>query len=1333
MYGLFNIPASAKALEKKEYKNYMCTLCDSLHGDYGIKGRLLTNYDSTTLALLIGALDGSFHTEISRSPNFLCLHPLMHKKSPANFRFVSAVSIMIAYSRVLDESIENGKKMPQWILKSSDLASNYLSRYELDKSFFENELREQHRLEKEKNDLETLSVPSSEIISRIFGAIGELTGKTRYSQDLKKLGSELGKLIYVYDGLLDFQKDSNEGIFNCISACYFRQDKDIHRVSVEIFDFIQTTRNTISSILDKITFKHNDNLVRGIFLQDFEIRETGHQQNISGKLKGFYSSCSGTVNRMTFSKETIFDIITGKLQLRSIQDERAQADNSPCCYIICGCIFCLYLIDENSKKEHEKAKKEQLRKEEEERLAQKRLDEDLKKRRIKDEKRQKEEAERQEAKENLELLETSYEKAISLSLEVPDISDIQKAYKSKEYNETTNNSKELTEKLEVLINNAVPSISSELKNPVFKVGAGKKLQVELRNTGKTAAKNISAELSGNQLWEIKKIDVKVLSGIELLKPDEKGNINIWIKSDIEGEIPVVFTFKYTDGLNREYAEEKEFWLNSGEIGDIPLSPTIPAPKSSTTSMFPTELETLYTNPKFIGKGGFARVFQAKRKDDKVVAVKIPITLDEVTGRSFLREITSWHKLVHNNIVSIYDTNILPIPYLELEYVDGGSVGDMKKPLGIIQACNIIYEISEGLKYAHSKGILHRDLKPNNILLTKELVPKITDWGLSKIMAESKMTTITAFSPTYAAPEQISPKLFGKTDVRTDIYQVGIIFYELVTGKPPFAGDSLIEISSAIVNDIPELPSCLNPEAKQVDNIILKCIEKNLSQRYQSVEELQNAIDEIRKGVAPSMSVDLKNPNFKVGDGKKVQIKIRNTGLAAANNIIAELSGHQMWDSQNISVKVMSKIELLQPGENNVIDIWIKSDIGGEIPVKFTLKYTDILNREYQEEKEFRMKFSEITEKPVSPSDLGPRPSTTSTFPIELNKLYSNPSFIGKGGFARVFRAKRKDGKLVAVKIPLTLDEATGRSFLREITSWNKLVHNNIVSLYDANILPIPYLELEYVDGGSIGDMKKPLEIVQACKIIFDIAEGLKYAHNQGILHRDLKPNNIMLTGELVPKITDWGLSKIMAESKSTSIMAFTPVYAAPEQVSPKKFGKTDVRTDIYQAGTVFYELVTGKPPFGGESLIEISNSIVKDIPELPSSINPEAKPVDTIIIRCIQKDPSKRYQSAEELQKALAQYLKQECKRSFKESSEKNEITRSRFFCADLVMFSAKLKDYTEVMKYLMILMDYAKEKEKTEIENLKNELEFKLKEKIAIGEDFVDRIRVLAYRVLMK
>lgn len=262
------------------------------------------------------------------------------------------------------------------------------------------------------------------------------------------------------------------------------------------------------------------------------------------------------------------------------------------------------------------------------------------------------------------------------------------------------------------------------------------------------------------------------------------------------------------------------------------------------------------------------------------------------------------------------------------------------------------------------------------------------------------------------------------------------------------------------------------------------------------------------------------------------------------------------------------------------------------------------------------------------------------FPNELKHLYDNAEFIGSGGFARVFKARRKDGRVVAVKIPLSLDEATGKSFLREITSWQRLSHKNIVSLFDANILPIPYLEQEYCDGGSLESLKKPLEISKACEIVFDIAEGLKYAHKQGIVHRDLKPQNILLTKDEVPKITDWGMSRVIAESRSSTEDGYTPAYASPEQVSPKKFGKTDERTDIYQLGVIFYNLLTNELPFKGDNLAAIALAIAMEKPVAPSELNPESREVEHVVLRCLSKNKEERYQSVEKLQKELSKFIK---------------------------------------------------------------------------------------------
>jgi parallel beta-helix repeat protein len=273
----------------------------------------------------------------------------------------------------------------------------------------------------------------------------------------------------------------------------------------------------------------------------------------------------------------------------------------------------------------------------------------------------------------------------------------------------------------------------------------------------------------------------------------------------------------------------------------------------------------------------------------------------------------------------------------------------------------------------------------------------------------------------------------------------------------------------------------------------------------------------------------------------------------------------------------------------------------------------------------------------------PMPSATDQknyFPRELENKYREINFIGRGGIAWVFSAYRKtDGMFVAVKIPISFDEVTGKCFLNEIAAWETLRHPNIVEVCAVNILPVPYVEMEFVPS-SMEALEKPMPVWKAVHLISGVAEGLRYAHEHGFIHRDIKPHNILLTKDLVPKITDWGMSKVLAaEVKKSSVAGFSLSYAAPEQVSPSEFGRTDERTDLYQLGVVFYELVTGSIPFGGESIVEVGNAILREQPVAPSEYNPDAEAVEKIIQKCMEKDPAQRYQSATELIDALQGYL----------------------------------------------------------------------------------------------
>lgn len=244
----------------------------------------------------------------------------------------------------------------------------------------------------------------------------------------------------------------------------------------------------------------------------------------------------------------------------------------------------------------------------------------------------------------------------------------------------------------------------------------------------------------------------------------------------------------------------------------------------------------------IGVGGMANVYCAKDlKLERKTTFKVlkEEFIDDDFIKRFTTEAQAVAKLSHMNIANVYDVgNENNIYYIVMEYVEGYTLKELiknKVPFSNEEAIGIAIQISAALENAHSNNIIHKDIKPQNILVTKDGVVKVTDFGIARTITSTTITTDTMGSVHYFSPEQARG---GYVDNRSDIYSLGIIIYEMVTGKLPFDGENTVQLAMQHINsEFPEIKE-LNPEVSDsIEKIILKCTEKNTNNRYFSATEL----------------------------------------------------------------------------------------------------------------------------------------------------------------------------------------------------------------------------------------------------------------------------------------------------------------------------------------------------------------------------------------------------------------------------------------------------------------------------------------------------------------
>ena len=253
--------------------------------------------------------------------------------------------------------------------------------------------------------------------------------------------------------------------------------------------------------------------------------------------------------------------------------------------------------------------------------------------------------------------------------------------------------------------------------------------------------------------------------------------------------------------------------------------------------------------------------------------------------------------------------------------------------------------------------------------------------------------------------------------------------------------------------------------------------------------------------------------------------------------------------------------------------------------------------------------------------------------------------LGKGSMGVVYQAHDPQiDRLVVLKV-LRQDRLTSEDFihrfLKEAKAIGRLSHPNIVTVYDiGRDHETIYIAMEFLEGDSLSKVikEKRLEMREIVNLGVQVAETLDYAHHRGIIHRDVKPSNILVkpSGQII--LTDFGIAHIEDPSASFKTqdgeILGTPAYMSPEQV---KGQPVDGRSDLFSLGIILYELTTGMRPFGGENLTAIFNSITQNNPTDPAKINPGIpKSLSQIIMKCLEKMPDKRFETG----KALAEALK---------------------------------------------------------------------------------------------
>src|SRR6266498_3030000 len=290
-----------------------------------------------------------------------------------------------------------------------------------------------------------------------------------------------------------------------------------------------------------------------------------------------------------------------------------------------------------------------------------------------------------------------------------------------------------------------------------------------------------------------------------------------------------------------------------------------------------------------------------------------------------------------------------------------------------------------------------------------------------------------------------------------------------------------------------------------------------------------------------------------------------------------------------------------------------------------------------------------------PTDFSRRPLTSDLRPLAFGD-YELLEEIARGGMGVVYKARQKSlGRIVAVKMLLFGDQSgkeLAQRFRAEAAAAASLQHPNIVAIHEVNAHEgQPFFVMDFIEGQSLAKLNAECEVRnaewlrRAARYVKIVAEAIHYAHERGILHRDLKPSNVLIDPFDQPRVTDFGLAKRLHHDSELTLsgqVLGSPNYMPPEQAAARR-GLVGRRSDVYSLGAILYHLITGRPPFVGETLTDTLQDVVNQEPVSPRLLNPSVpRDLETLCLKCLEKEPARRYQTAQALTEDLDRFLRNE-------------------------------------------------------------------------------------------